>query len=102
MTPPRTRTATGVPDGVEQDRGRPVPVEPGALHQDRRKRHPRELFGWLPRWRLGARVPRCDYGTPNAAIRIALFGDSDAAEWLPRALIKLANQRGWSDREPDA
>ena len=36
----------------------------------------------------------CLYGDPNAPVRIALFGDSHAAQWFP-ALEEAARKQGW-------
>jgi len=36
----------------------------------------------------------CTYGSPDAAVSIALVGDSHAAQYLP-ALIDIADSRGW-------
>jgi hypothetical protein len=37
---------------------------------------------------------QCSYGSPNAATRVVLFGDSHAGQWAP-ALRVLAQQKGW-------
>lgn len=36
----------------------------------------------------------CRYGTPGGTVRVALLGDSKAAQWFP-ALETIADERGW-------
>jgi hypothetical protein len=44
---------------------------------------------------LGGVEPRpCEFGAKDGALRVALVGDSHAAQWLP-ALEELARQRHW-------
>jgi peptidoglycan/LPS O-acetylase OafA/YrhL len=41
------------------------------------------------------RVRSCEFGDPDATIRVALIGDSHSASWFP-ALDAVATQNGWS------
>lgn len=46
---------------------------------------------------VGTNLPDCAFGDPSSRIRVALVGDSHAAQWEP-ALRKLALQHGWDLR----
>lgn len=41
-----------------------------------------------------AQPTACTYGEPGAAFRVAVVGDSHAAQWVP-ALTRLAKENGW-------
>jgi peptidoglycan/LPS O-acetylase OafA/YrhL len=38
--------------------------------------------------------PECDFGDPNGSVRVALFGDSHAGQWIS-ALDVIGQQQGW-------
>ncbi len=96
----------GVRDGVEDYNGngksnaaeqdtRPVPA---GLSPD-----PSEAFWDVPEsygngCHTGAHsavIQPCQYGASKAAVRVALWGDSHALQWLP-ALDKAGRQEGWA------
>jgi hypothetical protein len=93
-------------DGVEDFNGNGVP---NAADQDARavprglRPAPAEAFWDLPEsyrngCHTGARsavVRPCAYGAPGADVRIALWGDSHALQWLP-ALDRAGTREGWA------
>lgn len=42
----------------------------------------------------GVEVRSCEFGNPHSSFRVALIGDSHAAQWEP-ALRKIAEENGW-------
>lgn len=87
------RDHDGVSDAREQD-ARPVPkhLRPSLGHA--RSDLPANYSNGCHSGPYGAAIHPCVLGDPSGSVRITLFGDSHALQWLP-ALERLAKPRHW-------
>lgn len=67
-----------------------VSPDPALAPQD----SPSIYFTNPPCFADGAQVRRCRFGNPGSSVRVALIGDSHAAQWQP-ALKEIAEMHGW-------
>lgn len=68
-----------------------ISPDPALAPQD----SPDIYFANPPCFATGEQVASCSFGDPRSRIRVALIGDSHAAQWEP-ALKEIAERRGWN------